>query len=104
MSYLCIKNFKKPLKPIFSGFFGFFWLGFLGGFLLPTLAQGCAALRAAGHWQDADGPRMRGPDPVLLPQAGRPAARPDVHRRRGEVGAGRLRAGEGEVAGDYLYR
>ncbi len=82
------------------GFFGFFWLGFL----LPTLAEGGAALRAAGHRQDADGTRMRGPDPVLFPQAGRAAARPDVHRRRGEVGAGRFRAGEGKVAGDYLYR
>jgi hypothetical protein len=35
-----IKNLKlkKTKNPIISGFLGgFFWVGFLGGFLLPTL-------------------------------------------------------------------
>jgi hypothetical protein len=106
INFIKNKKFKKkPKKPIFSVFFWFFWADFFGvGFLLPTLAQGGAALRTARDGQDADGSRMRGPDPVLFPQAGRAAAGADVHRRRGEVGARCVRSGEGEVAGDYLYR
>ncbi len=98
-----LKKKNKTKKTFLVGFLGFFGWVFWVGFLLPTLAQGGAALRAAGHRQDADGARMRGPDPVLFPQAGRTAVGADVHRRRGEVGAGRLRPGEGEVAGDYLH-
>jgi hypothetical protein len=36
-----LKIKKNPKQPTFSGFLGvFFLLGFLGGFLLPTLHEG----------------------------------------------------------------
>lgn len=61
-------------------------------------AEGRAAVRAAGHRQNTVGARVRRPDQVDVPEAGRPAAGADVHRRRREARARRLQPGPRESA------
>jgi len=69
--------------------------------LLPSHAS---AHSAAGDREDSDCPSLRGPDQRLLPQARGAAARADVHRRRRETCARRVRACEGEGAVNHLHR
>ena len=62
------------------------------------------AVRRPGDRQDAVGAGVCGPDQVHLPEAGGAPAGADVHRRRSQAGARRLRPGQGKVARHRLHR
>ena len=71
---------------------------------LCMLSDRRAALWASRHREDTDGSRVRCADQVDIPEVGRAAARADVHRRRREARARRVRAREGKGACYHLHR
>ncbi len=68
------------------------------------IAAGRPSLRTARHRKDAPRQSLCSTDECHLPQAGRPAACANVHRRRGKARARCLCPRKGESSCDHLHR
>lgn len=64
----------------------------------------CSDVRSSRYRQDPPRPSLRRADRRHLPEACRPAAGTNVHRRRSKTGARLLRPGQGEGALHHLHR
>ena len=67
-------------------------------------SQGRADVRTPRHRQNVNGSSLRSTNTILLPQAGRPSAGADVHRRRSQARERRLCLGQGEGPRHHLHR